>query len=464
MTGAPAPPAGATDVLHVDMDAFFAAVEVLDDPSLSGTPLIVGGPGGRGVVASCSYEARAYGVRSAMPSTEARRLCPDAVFVPGRHNRYSAVSSALHEIFGDFTPIVEGIALDEAFLDVSGAHRLHGTSFEIAQAIRARVSGDVGLSCSVGVARTKLLAKLASRAAKPRPDRSGAIAGRGVAVVAPDAEMAFLHPLPVRALWGVGPRTAERLRRYGVSTVGDLAAVGRASLERLLGAAQGALLHELAQGHDERPVVAHRELKSVGHEETFAVDDRDRGSLHRQAVRMSDSVAARMREAGVTGRTVTLKVRFADFATITRARTLPIPTASGREVAKVAALLLEAVEVGKGVRLLGVSVSGLATADAALAEQLSFADSWSYGDLAGSGDRRPGARDGPGASPRRPTPDADRGIDDAVDAVRRRFGAGAVGPASITGPDGLEVKRRGDSQWGPSGGVTSPGPGPPSGA
>jgi DNA polymerase-4 len=462
-------PARATDILHVDMDAFFAAVEILDDPTLAGKPVIVGAAGSRGVVASCSYEARAFGIRSAMPSTEASRLCPQAVFVAGRHGRYSEVSQRLHAIFTDFTPIVEGISLDEAFLDVRGGHRLLGSSVDIAHAIRSRVRAELHLGCSVGVARTKLVAKLASEAAKPTASRDGPIAGKGVVVVGPEEEVEFLHRLPVRAIWGIGPKTAERLRRYGVSTVGDLAAVGRDSLVRLLGAAQGTALHDLAWGRDDRAVVPDRPLKSVGHEETFAVDDRDPESLHRQAVRMADAVGARMREAGVVGRTVTVKVRFADFSTITRSQTLSGSTCSGVAMARVAAALLETVEVHRGVRLLGVSASGLGKAPATgaaasgapvrdvelevgSAEQLSFADAGdsAVGAAVGAGGRGGGGGDSQANLER----DAEHAaaladVETAIDAVRRRYGMGAVGPASLAGPGGLEVKQRGDAQWGP---------------
>jgi DNA polymerase-4 len=458
----------ATDILHVDMDAFLAAVEILDDPTLAGKPVIVGAAGSRGVVASCSYEARAFGIRSAMPSTEATRLCPQAVFVAGRHGRYAEVSQRLHAIFTDFTPIVEGISLDEAFLDVRGGHRLLGSSVEIAHAIRARVAAELHLGCSVGVGRTKLVAKLASEAAKPTASRSGPVAGKGVVVVEAEEEVEFLHRLPVRAIWGIGPKTAERLRRYGVSTVGDLAAVGRDSLVRLLGTAQGSALHDLAWGRDDRAVVPDRPLKSVGHEETFAVDDRDPESLHRQAVRMADAVGARMREAGVVGRTVTIKVRFADFSTITRSQTLSGATCSGVAIARVATALLETVEVHRGVRLLGVSASGLSKAaasgaaadalaldlqlQAGFAQQLSFADAVDpfVPDDAGGGE----GRMSPELAAVRAAALAD--VETAVDAVRRRYGMGAVGPASLAGPSGLEVKQRGDAQWGP--GSTGPGP------
>jgi DNA polymerase-4 len=414
--GDPARPA--TGILHVDMDAFFAAVEVLDDPTLAGLPLIVGGEGPRGVVASCSYEARAFGVRSAMPSTEARRRCPTAVFVQGRHQRYGEVSEQLHVILRDVTPLVEPIALDEAFLDVGGASRLLGAPVEIAHHLRARVSEELGLTCSVGVARSKLLAKLASRSAKPRASRAGIEPGPGVFVVRPEDEVAFLHPLPVRALWGVGPRTAERLARYGLVTVADVAAVGRPALERLLGRLQGGQLAELAWGRDARPVDPDRPLKSVGHEETFAADDRDPASLDRHAARMSESVASRLRAAGFAAKTVTVKIRFADFATITRSRTLPRPTASGSQIGPTARELVSQVDVSAGVRLLGVSVSGLVPSETALSEQLSFDE---LGAGAGDALADRGRTAGPGAR---------RELDGALDAVRQRFGSSAVVPVS----------------------------------
>ena len=410
------------------MDAFFAAVEVLVDPSLAGKPVIVGGAGPRGVVASCSYEARSYGVHSAMPSVRARRLCPEAVFVPGRYALYQEHSRRLHAVLTSFTPLVEGISLDEAFLDVTGARRLWGEGPAIAAAIRSQVLAETGLACSVGVAPSKFLAKLASEAAKPRagPPGSGPSPGPGVRVVAPGAELAFLHPLPVGALWGVGPATRRRLDRFGVKTVGDLAAMPLTTVTGALGEAQGRHLHALAWARDARAVEPDRAAKSVGHEETYSTDHHSLATLRDEALRLSDAVANRLREAGVAGRTITLKVRFASYETITRSRTVPRPVDAGPAVARVAMELLEAVDPSPGVRLLGVSVSNLGPRPG---EQLRL----------GEGDRQGGERE--------------PAVARAVDEVRRRFGEKAVGPATLLRGDGLAVKRRGDQQWGPESGT-----------
>jgi len=405
----PEPGDGATptDILHLDMDCFFAAVEVLSDPALAGRPVVVGGTGGRGVVASASYEARWYGIRSAMPTAEARRLCPNAVFLPGRHAEYGAVSRRLLEILRSVTPLVEPISLDEAYLDVSGAHRLGGSSRRIAEELRRRVHEQLGLSCSVGVGRTKLVAKLASEAAKPRAGPDGPVPGPGVVVVGHDEELDFLHAHAVRALPGVGPRTAERLKRFGVQSVGDLAVVGRESLVRLLGASHGGALHDLAWGRDARAVEPDRATRSIGHEETFAADERDPASLASRAREMAVAVAARCREAEVAGRTVTVKVRFGDFSTVTRSRTLSRAATTAAEIGDVAGELLAALELRQGVRLLGVHVSGLVPADLAQARQLSL--------FAGEGRGEGGeelARRG--------------GVESAADEIRRRYGSDAV--------------------------------------
>jgi DNA polymerase-4 len=410
----------APTILHVDMDAFFVAVEVLDDPALAGKAVIVGGSGDRGVVAACSYEARAYGVRSAMPSTRARRLCPHAQFVQGHYDRYMDVSREIHTVFHEFTPLVEGIGLDEAFLDVAGAQRLFGSGAEIAAAIRAELHSRLKLWASVGVATTKFLAKLASEAAKPKASLQGPIAGLGVKVVHAGEELDFLHPLPIDALWGVGPATGDRLRRLGIETIGDLAQVPVTSLIGALGKAAGQHLHDLAWARDPRPVEPQRLTKSVGHEETYAIDHVDPAVLGREAVRMADAVAGRLRKAGLAGRTVTIKVRFHDFATITRSHSLPTAVDEGPAIARAANALLEQVDVSAGVRLFGVSVSNLVEDGA---RQLSLDDvndatSWTA-------------------------------TTKAIDEVRDRFGPDAVGPAAIVSDQGLRTKKRGDQQWGP---------------
>jgi DNA polymerase-4 len=405
----------ARTILHVDLDAFYASVEVLDNPALAGRPVLVGGTGPRGVVAAASYEARRFGVHSAMPMGRARRLCPQAVVLPPRFDVYQAKSAAVHGIFAAFTPAIEPIALDEAFLDVTGGTRLLGTGAEIGAAIRARVRAETGLTASVGVAVNKLLAKLASDDAKPD----------GMLVVEPGTELAFLHPHPVGRLWGVGPATLARLERFGVETIGDLAALPEASLVDALGRAHGTQLHALAQGRDDRPVESDRETKSIGQEETFPHDVADRETLRREVLRMAERVGSRVREHGLAGRTVTLKVRFPDFRTITRSATLPEPFSVSAEIARLALGLLVKVDTAGGVRLLGVTVSNL-TAAAALQESL-FLD-----------DVRPAA-EAPAAE-----------IESAVDAVRARFGTDAVGPAALIGGPGdrLRVHRQG-TQYGP---------------
>ncbi|HEX6393235.1 MAG TPA: DNA polymerase IV [Acidimicrobiales bacterium] len=440
---APEARSGLRAILHVDMDAFYASVEILDNPELAGKAVIVGGAGARGVVASCSYEARAYGVRSAMPSSRARRLCPHAVFVAGRYDRYAEVSAQIHAVFESFTPLVEGISLDEAFLDVTGSIRLFGPAPEIARMIRERIRSDLHLGCSVGVAPSKFLAKLASEAAKPHASLKGIVPGDGVVVVSPGQELSFLHPLPIEALWGVGPATAERLRRLGVTTVSDLATLPAATLEGAVGRAAGSHLLRLANGIDDRPVEPDREVKSISHEETYAVDRVDADGLHAEAVRMSDAVAARMRKSGLTGRTVTIKIRYGDFRTLTRSRTLPRWVQDGQAVASVAGELLETIDLADGIRLLGVGVSNL-TADKLEPVQMElFAES---GTDQESG-TRPDNRDRWTAETS--TTDRWRSATGAVDSIRDRFGDSAVAPATTVGDRGIRIKRSGDTQWGP---------------
>ena len=406
-------------ILHVDMDAFFVSVELLRRPELRGRPVVVGGTGDRGVVAAASYEARAYGVFSAMSSVRARRLCPHAVFLPGDHAHYGEVSGRVMAIFRSYTPLVEPLSLDEAFLDVSGALRALGDGPHIGRAIRDEVRAEEGLTCSVGVAATKLVAKLASEAAKPRATPTGPEPGTGVHVVPPGTEATFLRPLPARALWGVGPATLARLERFGVRTVGDIADLPVPALVGAAGQANGRHLGQLARGVDPRPVVPDLRAKSIGHEETFPADLHDPAELEREVVRMADAVAWRLRRDRRAARTVTLKVRFGDFRTITRSVTVPVPLDDAPALAAAARGLLREVDPAPGVRLLGVTGNGLVEADA---RQLSFDDV-----------------DGP----------AWHDASGAVDAIRERFGDAAIGPASSVGRQGLEVKRRGDAPWGP---------------
>lgn len=410
------------------MDAFFVGVELVHRPELRGRPVVVGGTGARGVVAAASYEARAYGVHSAMPTARARRLCPDAVFLDGRHDLYAEASRSVFEIFRSFTPLVEGLSLDEAFLDVTHAGRLFGGPMAIARSIRERTLHELSLSCSVGLAPNKFLAKLASEAAKPTATPSGPQGGAGVFVVEPGCELDFLHPLPIRSLWGVGPATADKLQRKGIRTIGDIAALPEDAIVASVGRAHGRHLHQLARGLDDREVEPHQPAVSISHEETFAVDVFDRGHLDRELVRMADGVSRRLRAANLEGRTISIKVRFGSFATITRARTVAAATSLTSDIVQVSRALLDEVAIDQGVRLLGVAMSQLAAPGP---KQLSLLD---------AGPREAGAE---------PTDDARESAASAVDEIRSRFGDAAIGPATLAGRHGVEVKRPGEQQWGP---------------
>jgi DNA polymerase-4 len=440
----PRPPGPAQRILHVDMDAFYASVEVLDDSALAGKPVIVGGTDRRGVVASCSYEARAFGVRSAMPTAQARRRCPHAVFLPGRHARYAEISTQIHAVFERYTPLVEGISLDEAFLDVTGSERLFGPAVTIAARIRGQIATELHLACSVGVAPVKFLAKLASEAAKPRATGNGIDPGAGVVVVEPGEELRFLHPLPIESLCGVGPATGARLHRLGITTIGELAAVPSGALEAALGQAHGSQLARLARGIDDRHVEPNRELKSVSHEETYPVDLYAPDDLERELLRMAEAVAARTRRARLLGRTVTVKVRFGDYVTRTRSRTFRAGVCDGRSIAETAHDLLDGVDLYTGVRLLGVGLSNLVShdeRDPTLWEQMRFGlDDGQNPEIPGP--LAPGHVE-PSAAPRS---DATR----AADAVRARYGEAAVGPAArlISGESG--GLRASSSPWGPN--------------
>ena len=382
-------------ILHVDMDAFYATVESIKDPSLRGKPVIVGGQGGRGVVTSASYEARAYGVTSAMPMVRARRLCPHAVFVSNDFDAYLEYSKEIRRVFLTFTPLVEPLSLDEAFLDVRGSVKLFGSPVEIARRVKKGIEG-LGLACTVGIAANKFLAKLAS--AKAKPD--------GLLVVPADRIEEFLHPLPVTALWGVGARTGEELIRLGLRTVGDLAQIPRRTLERAIGEAAGAHLHSLANGRDERAVIPDEASKSVGSENTFGHDLDSTEEILREVLRLADRTAGRLRAKGLCGRTVTLKVRFSNFNTITRSRTLGAEVNTTSEIYDVARELYLKVDPDRPrIRLLGVSVAGLATGPPQRQMELLTSD-------------RPGWQE----------------ASDAIDSIRTRFGDESVGFATLLDP------------------------------
>jgi DNA polymerase-4 len=345
-------------VLHLDLDAFFAAVEQRDKPSLRGRPVVVGGVGGRGVVATASYEARAYGARSAMSTAEARRRCPaGTAFLGGRFAAYRQTSDVVMSLLRELSPLVEPASLDEAYVDLavsSPAHPGHDLSVDGVTALARRLKDRIaeatgGVTGSVGIGSSKLMAKIASDLDKPD----------GLVVVAPGTELDVLHPLPVTRLGGVGPATAERLHQIGVKTVGDLAARSMPDLVALAGRAHGGGLYALARAEDDRPVVADREVKSVSHEETFERDLTDLAVLNAEIDSMAARVGARLRSSAHSGRTVTLKLRRYDFTTITRSQTLPQPTDDARLIAATARRLLAEAGTSGGLRLLGVGVSGL---------------------------------------------------------------------------------------------------------
>jgi len=386
----------ACPVLHVDMDAFFASVEVRRRPELRGQPVVVGGSGPRGVVSSASYEARRFGVHSAMPGAVARRLCPQAIFLPPDFTAYTEASRAIMSIFKDVTPLVEPLSLDEAFLDVAGAERLFGRPTAIAHLIRQRIATEQGLPCSVGVAATKFVAKLASTRAKPD----------GLLVVPAPLSLDFLHPLPIEALWGVGERTAEALHRLGLRTVRDVAHAPVPMLRSALGDASASHLHELSWARDPRRVTPHHVDKSIGAETTFDEDVADSAVIRRTLLALAGKTAVRLRRSDQSGRTVAIKVRLADFRTLNRSRTLAVPTDVAREIFETAWALFEALGPGDRIRLIGVRVEGLVAA-AGTPRQLTL------------------------GAPERGWREAEQ----AADAAVARFGQAAVRPASLLGRD-----------------------------
>ena len=338
-------------ILHVDMDAFFASVTERDHPELKGKAVVIGA-GVRGVVTSANYEARKFGIKAAMPVGRAQRLAPHAIFIPPDHKRYSEVSEHIMEIFHSFTPLVEPISLDEAFLDVTKAKRLLGDGRAIATAIRAKVEEQEGITCSVGIASSKFIAKLASQRCKPN----------GMLEIPDDRVLTFLHPLPVSALWGVGPKTNEALERLGLHTVGDIAQTPEQTLIRALGQAAGQSLYELAWGRDDRDVIPEEPDKSISAAETFDRDIDDPEIIAKEILRMCERASSRMRQRSLFAKTITLKIRFADFTTINRSKTLPLPIDTTHEIYEIAKGLYEALAIGRArIRLVGVSLDNLHT-------------------------------------------------------------------------------------------------------
>ncbi len=386
-------------ILHADLDSFYASVEQRDDPALRGRPVIVGG----GVVLAASYEAKAHGVRTAMGGAQARRLCPHAVIVPPRMSAYSRASDAVFEVFRDCTPIVEPLSVDEAFLDVGGLRRVSGSPVQIGARLRADVRARVGLPITVGIARTKFLAKVASQEAKPD----------GLLLVPPDEELTFLHPLPVRRLWGVGAVTADKLRDFGITTVAEVAELSESTLASLLGPAMGRQLSALSRNLDRRRVTTGVHRRSVGAQRALgrAGSAMSAAEIDAVVVNLVDRITGRMRAAGRTGRTVLLRLRFEDFSRATRSHTLPWSTSStqpiltaARELVAAAAPLIEQ----RGLTLVGFAVSGI---DRTGAEQLML-----------------------------PFTEGPRSVDAAVDAVRRRYGKSALTRGVLVGRDpGIEV-------------------------
>ncbi|MBP2354276.1 DNA polymerase-4 [Kribbella aluminosa] len=392
------PSVGAATILHADLDAFYASVEQRDDPRLRGRPVIVGA----GVVLACSYEAKAYGVRTAMNGGQALRRCPGAIVVEPRMSAYTEASRAVFKVFDDTTPLVEGLSIDEAFLDVAGLRKIRGTPVQIAARLRAEVMSRVGLPITVGVARTKFLAKVASGVAKPN----------GLLEVAPDGELDFLHPLDVSRLWGVGEVTAEKLRSRGLTKVGDVAMLPEAALVAMLGRASGRQLHALAHNRDPRPIEVGRRRRSIGSQRALGRSPKSPATLDAVLAGLVDRITRRMRSAGRSGRTVTLRLRFDDFTRATRSHTLPQATDQTRALLVTARALLRGAQpliAAQGLTMIGVSVGNLEN-DAALQLALPF-------DKA-----------------------ANNELDSALDQVKDKFGTAAITRGILLGRSpGLEM-------------------------
>ena len=383
-----------TVILHVDMDAFYASVAELDHPEYKGKALVVGA-GARGVVLSANYEARKFGIRAAMPVGRAKQMAPHAIFIAPEHHRYSEISERVMAIFHSYTPLVEPISLDEAFLDVTGSQKLFGTGREIAAKIREQVEKEEGITCSVGLAQSKFIAKLASQHCKPN----------GMLEIKSDRILEFLHPLPVRAIWGVGPKTAESLERLGLHTVSDIAHTPRATLIRALGESTGASLYELAWGRDYRDVIPDEPEKSIGNEETFSEDLDNPEEILREFLRMTEKATARLRERSLFAKTISIKIKFADFSSLTRSKTVPIAIDNTHDTYEVVkALYLALRNDGARIRLVGVSFSQLQEGAPVQLELGARERGW-------------------------------READTAIDRAQARFGRGSVRPGRLIRPE-----------------------------
>jgi len=383
-----------TVILHVDMDAFYASVAELDHPEYKGKALVVGA-GTRGVVLSANYEARKFGIRAAMPVGRAKRMAPHAIFIAPEHHRYSEISERVMAIFHSYTPLVEPISLDEAFLDVTGSQKLFGSGREIAAKIREQVEKEEGITCSVGLAQSKFIAKLASQHCKPN----------GMLEIKPDRILEFLHPLPVRAIWGVGPKTAESLERLGLHTVSDIAHTPRTTLIRALGESTGASLYELAWGRDYRDVIPDEPEKSIGNEETFSEDLDNPEEILREFLRMTEKATARLRERSLFAKTISIKIKFADFSSLTRSKTVPIAIDNTHDTYEVVkALYLALRNEGARIRLVGVSFSHLQEGAPVQLELGARERGW-------------------------------READSAIDRAQARFGRGSVRPGRLISPE-----------------------------
>ena len=425
-------------ILHIDLDAFFASVEVLDDPTLRGKPVAVGGGGARGVVASASYEARRYGVRSAMPSVVARRRCPELIILPGRFERYEAYSRRFHDIVRDLTPEYEPLGLDEVFANLSSLRRLNVRPMEAAAGLRRRIMTELGLLCGVGLGRNKLFAKLASKESKPTVVDGRLVEGAGVVWVSPSLEKMWLEELPVRALWGVGPATAAKLQKLGLRWVRDLAKVDEATLAAHVGLAMASTLVAYAHGEDKREVTTDRVLKSVGHDQTFAKSLSGIDALLEAAKTQAAVVARALRDQSRVARTITVVVRFDDLTSVSRSQTLSFGIDDEVAILAIAEALLQSIDLANAVRLLAIHASSFLERDDNHM-QLTF------GLDPASSDPREQAE-----AISRERQVSNEALRDAVDDVREKFGRAAVGSASELGDHGIEIAaQRGSNAFGP---------------